>query len=194
MHSEEGATQAKHEASTSLIYTHRKRISTVAIFTLTDFLNIFTDMVASHTWLDAEALHKCDILDKFKLLCSDNNNMQLLASFFIDFGSQINTNGVLSFQSPFIQSGYMPQGFALSDVNNTLIVPFWDNLGLRRFGNVFYRTTSNAALLQRAHDQLQELFPSSANFTPTTLFIATWDRVAESRRSDIVSPNYSSSY
>ena len=99
--------------------------------------------------------------------------------FINDFGSQINTNGVLLFQSPFVQSGYVPRGFSLSDINNTLIAPFWDNLGLRRFGNVFYRTTSNAALLQRAHDQLQELFPSSDNFTPTTLFIATWDRVAE---------------
>ena len=105
--------------------------------------------------------------------------MELLDSFFNDFGSQINTNGVLSFQSPFTLSGYVSQGFSLSDVNSTVIVPFWDTLGIRRFGNIFYRTTSNAALLQRAHDQLQELFPSSGNFIPTTLFIATWDRVAE---------------
>ena len=103
--------------------------------------------------------------------------MELLDSFFNDFGSQINTNGVLSFQSPF--SGSVPQGFSLSDVSSTVIVPFWDTLGIRRFGNIFFRATSNAALLQRAHDQLQELFPSSGNFIPTTLFIATWDRVAE---------------
>ena len=73
----------------------------------------------------------------------------------------------------------MPQGFLLSDVNNTVIVPFWDVVDIGRFGNIFYRTTSNVALLQRAHDQLQELFPSSGNFTPTTLIIVTWDRVAE---------------
>ena len=118
-------------------------------------------------------------VDKFKCLCNDKNNMQLLDSFFYDFGSQINTNGVLSFRSPFIPSGYVPQRFSLSDVNITMIVPFLDNLGIRRFGNVFYRTTFNATLLQRAHDQLQELFPSSGNFTPTTLFIVTWDRVTE---------------
>ena len=49
----------------------------------------------------------------------------------------------------------------------------------RRFGKIFYRQTSNITLLQRARDQLQELFPSSGNFTPTILFIATWDRVEE---------------
>ena len=159
-------------------------------------------------------LHECDILDKIKPLCSDNNNTELLDSFFNDFGPQINTHGVLSFQSPFILSGYVSQGFSLSDVNSTVIVPFWDTLGIRRFGKVFYRTTTNAALLQRAHDQLQELFPSSGNFTPTTLTIATWDRVAEFEGAtqvsayimaiincdsvytgaDIMSPYYSSSY
>jgi len=58
---------------------------------------------------------------------------------------------------------------------------------IRRFGSIFYRQTSNATLLQRARDQLQELFPSSGNFTPTTLFIATWDRVAQFGRETRVS-------
>ena len=53
-------------------------------------------------------------------------------------------------------------------------------MDIRRFGSVFYRVTFNATLLQRARDQLHELFPSSGSFTPATLFIATWDRVAES--------------
>ena len=105
--------------------------------------------------------------------------MQLLYCFLNDFGSQINPNGVLSFQSPFIRSGYVPQGFSLSEVDTTLIVPFWDNLGIGRSGSIFYRQTNDTTLLQRARDQLQELFPSSGNFTPTTLFIATWDRVAQ---------------
>ena len=61
----------------------------------------------------------------------------------------------------------------------TLIAPFWDHVDIRRFGDIFYRETSNVTLLQRAHDQLQELFPFTGNFTPTTLFIATWDRVAQ---------------
>ena len=60
-----------------------------------------------------------------------------------------------------------------------LIAPFWIDIDITRFGNIYYRITSNATLLQRAHDLLQELFPFSGNFTPITLFIATWDRVAE---------------
>ena len=73
---------------------------------------------------------------------------------------------------------YTPRSFPLNDFI-PLIAPFWDDINIERFGNIFYRQTSNITLLQRARDQLQELFPSSGNFTPTTLFIATWDRVAE---------------
>ena len=47
------------------------------------------------------------------------------------------------------------------------------------FGTIFYRQTSSPTLLQRARNEIQELFPSSGNFTPTRLVIATWDRVAE---------------
>ena len=43
---------------------------------------------------------------------------------------------------------------------------------------------------QRARDQLQGLFPSSGNFTPTTLFIATWDRVAQFGGGPQVSTRY----
>ena len=68
--------------------------------------------------------------------------------------------------------------FPLS-ANISLIAPFWGDVDITRFGSIFYRETSNVTLLQRARDQLQGLFSSSGNFTPTTLFIATWDRVAE---------------
>ena len=97
-------------------------------------------------------------------------------SVFHGFCSQVNTNGILSFQSAFTYSTI--RMFPLS-VNISLIAPFWGDVDITRFGNIFYRETSNATLLQRAQDQLQGLFPSSGNFTPTTLFIATWDRVAE---------------
>ena len=89
-------------------------------------------------------------------------------------GSPVNTNGILSFQSLYLQ--YFPEMFPSTGL--PLIAPFWNDIDTTTFGSIFFRTTSNAALLQRAHDQLQELFPSSGNFTPTMLFIATWDRVA----------------
>ena len=87
----------------------------------------------------------------------------------------MSTNGIISFQLRFTE--YRPQRFPLNNLI-PLIAPFWDDVDIRRYGNIFFRETSNANLLQRAHDQLQELFPFSANFTPTTMFIATWDRVA----------------
>ena len=96
-------------------------------------------------------------------------------SSFNDSGPQVHTNGILSFQFQFPLLS--PRMFPL--LRLPLIVPFWDDVDIRRFGNIFYRETSNVNLLQRARDQLQELFPSSGNFIPTTLFIATWDRVAQ---------------
>ena len=95
---------------------------------------------------------------------------------FLFHGSQVNTNGILSFQSAFTFATI--RMFPLL-ANISLIAPFWGDVDITRFGNIFYRETSNTTLLQRAQDQLQGLFLSSGNFTPTTLFIATWDRVAE---------------
>ena len=87
---------------------------------------------------------------------------------------QVNRNGVVSFQLQFFEP--RPRSFPLNDFI-PLIAPFWYMYDVD-IGNRFYRQTSNVTLLQRARDQLNEWFPSSGNFTPTTLFIATWDRVA----------------
>ena len=112
-----------------------------------------------------------------KCLWSYDNNSYCIASF----GSQINTNGFISFNSP---TWYLShRTLLLSDV--PVIVPFWARY--TNFENVFYRRTNDTTLLQRARDQLQELFPSSGNFTPTTLFIATWENVARFGRPSQVS-------
>ena len=90
---------------------------------------------------------------------------------------QVSISGVVSFQTHFFE--FIPRSFPLNTFI-PLIAPFWyDNADVERFGSIFYRQTFNAILLQRARDLLQELFPSSGNFTPTTLFIATWDRVVQ---------------
>ena len=90
-------------------------------------------------------------------------------------GPQVNTNGILSFRFPFTE--FTPHMFPCPD-NVPLIAPFWDNVDIERFGNISYRETTDNTLLQKAHAQLQEFFPSSGSFAPTTLFIATWDQVA----------------
>ena len=86
---------------------------------------------------------------------------------------QVNANGVLSFRSTFSNSSIRTFPF----FSPPLIAPYWENFDLRRGGNLFYRQTSNPTLLQRVRDQLQRSFPANGNFTPTDLFIATWDRV-----------------
>ena len=112
-----------------------------------------------------------------QIYCRESLETMLVLWFLLLFlGSQVNTNGILSFQTAFTSA--TPRMFPLS-ANISLIAPFWSDVDIARFGNIFYRETSNTTLLQRAQDQLQGLFPSSHNFTPTTLFIATWERVAE---------------
>ena len=99
----------------------------------------------------------------------------IIATAFYPSGLQVNTNGILSFRFPFTES--TPHMFPCPD-NIPLIAPFWDNVDIERFGNISYRETTDNTLLQKAHAQLQEFFPSSGSFAPTTLFIATWDQVA----------------
>ena len=84
---------------------------------------------------------------------------------------QVNTNGHISFRSPFFSR--IPTPFP-SGFTPPLIAPYWEFFGS---GNIYYRQTSNLTLLQRVHDQIQESFPSTGNFNPTNLFIATWDQV-----------------
>ena len=117
------------------------------------------------------------------LLCNWTRYIYCIFSF-TDCCPQVNTNGILSFRAQFTR--FTPQGFPLTD-NSSLIAPFWDDVDTRRFGNIYYRLTSNATLLQKARDQLRELFPSTSSFTPTQLVIATWDRVAQFRRRPQVS-------
>ena len=109
------------------------------------------------------------------VLCSWTYYIYCIFSF-TNCGPQVNTNGILSFGRQFIWITI--RRFPLA-AGRSLIAPFWDDVDTRRFGNIYYRLSFNATLLQRARDQLQELFPSTGNFTPTQLFIATWDRVAE---------------
>ena len=87
---------------------------------------------------------------------------------------KVNTNGHLTFRSGFL--AWTPQRFPF--FGSPLIAPFWDDVDIRQFGTIFYRQTSSPTLLQRARNEIQELFPSSGNFSPTRLVIATWDRVA----------------
>ena len=102
-------------------------------------------------------------------------NIFTFCALFCIYIIQVNTNGILSFRSQFLS--WTPQQFPF--FGSPLIAPFWDDVNINRFGNIFYRQSFDDTLLQRARDQIRESFSSSGNFTPTVLLIATWDRVAE---------------
>ena len=85
---------------------------------------------------------------------------------------QVNTNGVLSFRNPFFN--FVPNPFPLN-TNNVLIAPFWDDFDLRLGGQILFRETNDESLLDTVGALINEIF--MWEFTPTLLFIATWDGV-----------------
>ena len=50
-------------------------------------------------------------------------------------------------------------------------------MDLRGTGQVYYRQTTDPALLLTATNQIRAAFPASQNQTITTLLIVTWDSV-----------------
>ena len=63
----------------------------------------------------------------------------------------------------------------MSGVN--ILVPYWADADTRPAGGgtVYYRETTNTALLDRASTEIQNAF--GLNFSATYLFIATWDAI-----------------
>ena len=58
-----------------------------------------------------------------------------------------------------------------------LVAPYWADVDTRGSGNVWYMQTTDSALLAKATRYIQRGFVTEQEFTPTNLFIATWDRV-----------------
>jgi len=97
---------------------------------------------------------------------------------------QVNNNGLVSFESSFSQ--FNPRRFPINS-GNALIAPFWADADTRENGSgtVFYRETTNPTLLQRASREIQDGLLVS--FSPSHLFIATWDSIGYfNRRTDRV--------
>jgi len=62
-------------------------------------------------------------------------------------------------------------------------------------GFVYYRQTTDATLLTKARNQVRALFSAFSSFTPTFLFIATWDHVGYyNRHTEKVSLKFDYSY
>ena len=87
---------------------------------------------------------------------------------------QVNTNGPLSFRSPF--TDFSPRPFPLISENDILIAPFWDDIFIIRAGEIYYRFSVDPSLLEEVGGNISDAF--STSFIPSQLFVATWDRVA----------------
>jgi len=58
-----------------------------------------------------------------------------------------------------------------------LIAPYWAHADITSAGTVFYRETNNSILLFSTANVIGSVFPEFSDFSPTTLFIATWDEI-----------------
>ena len=104
---------------------------------------------------------------------------------------QVNNNGAFAFS---ILKTYDLRVFPH---HTSLIAPYWADVDTRPRDNgtarnaVWYKTTSDPALLNRARDQVQLAFIDQVGFSPTLLIIATWDEVGYfEEKTDRVSAYY----
>ena len=116
------------------------------------------------TWHVAVSLAPCNFIVGYSYFYCINCNLPL----------QVNNNGAISFLEGVSQ--HTPDPFPLFGAR-PLIAPYWADVDTRGTGTVWYRETTDPLLLARAMDEIQTAFISQGSFSPTFLFIATWDRV-----------------
>ncbi|XP_072911934.1 alpha-tectorin-like [Hemitrygon akajei] len=86
----------------------------------------------------------------------------------------VNNNGVISFVVPVSQ--YTSTAFPLPD-GRAFIAPFWADVDNSLRGNVYYRQSTEEALLQRATADVRK-YSTGLQFQARWVFVATWDNVA----------------
>ena len=106
----------------------------------------------------------------------------ILRTFYLLIYMQVNIDGVLSFGDPFRH--FSPELFPLSNhEDDVLIAPFWDDIETRDTGDIYFRFSEEEPLINQIGKNISDAFKVS--FTPSSLFIATWDGVVSSS-----GPNY----
>ncbi|XP_040182910.1 uncharacterized protein LOC120916156 [Rana temporaria] len=85
----------------------------------------------------------------------------------------VNNNGLLSFSSPI--SEYIPQALPVA-FGNPFLAIFWADIDNRLAGDIYYRESTDPALLSRATSDVRTYF-HAGNFTAQWVFVATWHRV-----------------
>ena len=88
---------------------------------------------------------------------------------------QVHSYGFINFGS--LDSDIRPFPLLISTSDNNIIAPFWDYYDNRGGGQVLFRLSDNQALLNEVGSTITDTL--EFDFTPTMLFIATWDRLSE---------------
>ena len=101
------------------------------------------------------------------MLCSHDSN-----NYYI----QVNTNGVVSFGAPFTVFTHSSRPFPLSR-SDVLIAPFWDDSNVENGGQILFRLSDDQTLLNQVGSIINDRL--EYDFTPTMLFIVTWNRIPE---------------
>ncbi|XP_021357021.1 nidogen-2-like [Mizuhopecten yessoensis] len=92
----------------------------------------------------------------------------------------VNNNGHLSFESelPVYQANFvLPSRFKL-------IAAFLADIDTTHAGSVYYRESTETALLEKAAQDIQAQFEGFETYIPRALFVATWDNVGFFRTND----------
>ena len=95
---------------------------------------------------------------------------------------QVSTNGVVSFGAPFTNPFSRP--FPLLSTSDILIAPFWDDSNVENGGQILFRLSENQTLLNQVGSIINDCL--EYDFTPTMLFIVTWNRIPDYRGSLII--------
>ena len=92
---------------------------------------------------------------------------------------------MLSFETSFI-SCCAPRTFPRS--SPPLIAPYWHDFDPSNGGSIYYRQTNDPQQLQLFHTRLNSALNTRrlSSFSPTLLFIATWDQVSQFSGSALV--------
>lgn len=107
------------------------------------------------------------------------SGLQPLSVPFPFFGAEhsglyVNNNGIISFLKEVSQ--FTPVAFPIAK-DRCVVAAFWADVDNRRAGDVYYREATDAAMLNRATEDIRRYFPELPDFSATWVFVATWYRV-----------------
>uniref|UniRef100_A0A914P1I8 Uncharacterized protein n=1 Tax=Panagrolaimus davidi TaxID=227884 RepID=A0A914P1I8_9BILA len=87
----------------------------------------------------------------------------------------VNENGIITFDRK--SSQFTPYCKPVPSGGGRIIAPFWADVDIRHTGNVFYRQTTDAAILQKGEHEIAFAFTDEQNIHLKWAFISTWEEV-----------------